>query len=133
MGLDAILRAGLRAAHALTADLQSTVSHERWSGVNSYGVPTYLTAVDRTAIIEKKQKRVAGPNGTDIVATARLQFLEPLADTTQYGVVLSNRRNPVDPRDKFTLPDGTSCPVVDIEGVFDPTTDRPFVEAVWLG
>lgn len=133
MSFDAIIRSGLRSAHAITASLQSAVAHERWSGVDSYGKPTYLTSVDRTAIIEKKQKRVAGPNGTEILATSRVQFLTPLPDATQYSVVLSNRRNPIDPRDRFTLPDGTTCPVVDIEGVFDPSTDRPYIEAVWLG
>jgi hypothetical protein len=133
MGFDALFRAALSVANTITADLQTTVAHERWSGTNSYGKPTYLTAVDRLAIIEKKQKRVAGPNGTEIVAHARVQFLAPIPDATLYGVELTNRRNPIDPRDRFTLPDGTTCPVVDIEGVFDPTTDRPYVEGVWLG
>jgi hypothetical protein len=44
-----------------------------------------------------------------------------------------NRDEPVDPRDKFVLPDGTSGPIVDVNGLLDPSTGRPYLYEVALG
>lgn len=132
MGLDAIIRSGLRVANQVTASLQATVTHERWKSVDGYGKPTYALAIDRTAIVEKTQRRMQTDTGETVMAKAKVTFLEPIADLDT-GSTITGRQHPTDARDRITLPDGTTGPILAIEGMVDPSTERPYFEAVWLG
>ncbi len=43
------------------------------------------------------------------------------------------RQNPIDPRDKIVLPDGTTGPIVDVSGFVDQSTNLPYFSDVSLG
>lgn len=132
MGFDAILRSGLATAHRITGSLQATVQHERWKSIDGYGLPTYARAIDRTAIVEKTQKLIRTAGGAEVMAKTRLTFLTPLSDLDT-GSTITGRQHPTDVRDRITLPDGTTGPILDIEGMTDPTTDRNYFEVIFLG
>ena len=128
MGLDALIRAGLRTAHALTADLQAEVLHEAWTGADGYGQATFAGVQKRAAIVEQRQRAIRGRDGEVVMTRARVLFLAPLTPQGADG-----RIEPIDSRDRLTLPDGTTGPILDVEGLMDPTTDAPYYAAVWLG
>lgn len=132
MGLDALIRTAYRVAHSATASLQVTVLHQRWRGKDGYGKPKYADALERTAIVEPTRRFIRGANGQDLQARATVTFLAPL-DDLNVGLAVPGRQNPTDPRDVITLPDGTTCPILDIVSMTDPTTERPYAETVILG
>jgi len=130
MGLANIVRNAVATADTITKDLQATVTHYAWTGQNDTAAPTYGSGVSRKAIVEMKQRLVRKPNGDEIVARARVMFL---ALPTANGA--SGRREPIDPRDKIVLPDGTTGPILDVTGLVDAesTTGRSYFAEVWLG
>jgi len=118
VGLDAIVRAGLKVAKTVTADLRDTVTHEAWSSVDGFGKPTYASGVSRSAIVEHKQHLLRNSNGQETLSSHRLLFLEPVA---------------IDPRDRLTLSDGTTASILSVNGVMDPSTDAPYYAEVFVG
>jgi hypothetical protein len=115
MGLADILRNGVATANRLTAGLQTSVLHQAWIGQDRFGVPTYAAAIERPAIVEFRQRLRKGFNGAEVMQHATILFLEPIAPNYASG-----RREPIDPRDKITLPSGYTGPIIDISGVIDP-------------
>lgn len=130
MGLADTIRSGIATAHALTAELQATVSHRAWTGQDETGKATYAAAVSRTAIVEQRQRLLRRADGTEIMTAAMLTFLTPIAANGA-----ATRREPIDPRDTFTLPDGTTGPVVDVAGMTDAesATGESFFYQVAIG
>ena len=59
---------------------------------------------------------------------AKVTILQPI---TANGT--SGRTEPVDPRDKVTLPDGTVGPILDVAGLVNPDTGYPYMFEIWLG
>jgi hypothetical protein len=113
-------------ANTITASLQAQVTHAPLAktspghdGQPIYtrdGQPTYKTAVKRTAIVEKRQDQVRALDGTQKVSHTRLTFLSPFA---------------LDPRDKLTLPDGSSPAILAVKGPLG-SDGVPFVLEVWF-
>lgn len=128
MSLDAIVRSGLATAARVTANLQVTVTHEAWTGVDGYGKPTFSRARCVRAIVEQRQRAMRSRSGEVIFTRASVLILEPLAPNGARG-----RVEPIDPRDRVTLPDGTTGPIVDVNGLVDPSTDAPYYAEVWIG
>lgn len=128
MAFDDIIRTGVALADSLTASLQDNVSHEAWTGLNSVGDVTYAAAVSRQAIVERKSRRHISATGQEILTSARITFLRPIAANGAAG-----RIEPIDGRDKITLSDGTTAPVVDVEAIMDPDTNAGYFTTVWLG
>lgn len=128
MGLDSIIRNAITLANSVTADLQTTVTHEAWIGQNSRGLPTYDDAVSRSAVVEFKQVRRRRPDGSETLQAARVTFVGPIASNGADG-----RREPIDNRDRITLPNGYSGPILEVLGVVDPTTGAPYALDVILG
>lgn len=119
MGLDALVRAAVRTADAVTGGLQATVQHAAFTGANDrYGKPVLATAVPRQAVVDLSEKPVRTMEGHERLSTARLTFPRPVA---------------VDIRDRFTLPDGRSAPVLTLNGVADPSTGARYATEVALG
>lgn len=99
--------------------LQASVLHqfcptESGAGSRNLGAP-----VARDAIVVLKQQMVKNPDGQMVMAQARITLLDPTVQVTLL--------------DKFTLPDGTSGPVLAIEGFVSQGADRPALTQVWLG
>ena len=128
MGLDTVIRNAVATANRVTGALQATVTHAAWTGADSYSKPTYATAVPRQAIVEFKQRMRRLPNGEEVMQQATVTFLSPIAANGASG-----RREPVDPRDRITLPSGLTGPILDVSGMVDPSTDAPYMLTVALG
>ena len=118
MSLATIVQDGVSIANSVTTALQATVTHKAFSSVDGYGKPTYGTGVSRTAIVERRQKYVRTALGEEKLSLARLLFLVPVT---------------VDERDEFTLPDGSTMPILRIGGPVDGTTGNEFIVEVELG
>lgn len=128
MALDSLIRRGVAVADRLTASLQPDVTHEAWTGQDGYGAATYAAGVARAAIIEQKQRLHRTSNGREVVTKAKITILRPITPNGAAG-----RTEPIDVRDRFTLPDGSTGPIVDIGGFTDAGTGRPYFAEVWLG
>ena len=128
MGFDDDIRSGVALARTLTLDLQAAVSWKRWTAQTAFGAPTYASAIAVKALIERQNKLVPSSDGREVLVKTKLTILEPL---TAQGA--SGRREPVDERDVFTLPDGTSGPIVDVVGFVDGGTGRPYLHEIFLG
>ena len=131
MGLADVVRSGVAIANSVTKTLQATVTHKQWIGPSDgYGTETYLDAVERTALVEFKQKMIKTGSGQLVMSRATVTFLEPIPPI---GAGVDGRQEPIDSRDIITLPDGTTGPILDISGFVDSGTNAPFFGAVSIG
>jgi hypothetical protein len=128
MSLNAIIRNGIAIADNVTRDLQGVVMHQSWLGTSGSGDVTFSAAVSRRALIDESEKPRFSQAGQLILTKAQLTFLDPIAPQEAAG-----RVNPVDSRDIFTLPDGTTGPVVSTSGFIDAETNQPYMISVTLG
>lgn len=130
MSLADILRNGIATARTITLPLHVIVTHKAWTGQDFEGTPTYVST-SRLALVERKQKLVRSMSGTEEMSSTRIDFIEEVAPTTPTAGF--TRTNPIDVNDVFTLPDGTTGPVMAVEGFFDGGTGVPFYSTVFLG
>jgi hypothetical protein len=144
MSLNSIIRTAVSTVNSVTASLQGTVLHSAWIGQDAMGAAVYGrrlngldiygsynatgVAIGRQAVIEQKQ-RIREIQGRTVLTFAHLVFVGPIEPNTMSAL----RKEPVDPRDIFVLPDGTTGPVVDVVGVMDSDTSNLYVVEVWLG
>jgi hypothetical protein len=68
------------------------------------------------------------PGGAEVLQIATVTIIGPVAANGA-----DERREPVDPRDRITLPNGFSGPILDVGGVVDPDTGSPYSVQVILG
>lgn len=128
MGLADVVRSGVALADTVTTDLQAAVTHKAWTGRDVDRKPTYAAGVSRLAIVERRQRLIRTATGEQILSRHRIAFLRPIAANGA-----ATRREPIDPRDVLTLPDGDTGPILEVTGVVDPSTGAPYYAEVWLG
>ena len=136
MDFSSLLRdVGLPIIDNLTGSLQGVITIEPWIGTDDYSKPTYGTAVNVDAIIEDASHlRRVGRSKEDIVdgqesqVKTVLTIPRPLSSNGAAG-----RREPIDPRDRVTLPGGVTGPILNVDGVIDPLTGKPYMFTVELG
>lgn len=128
MGFDTLVRNGVALTKKLTASLQVVCTHEAWISRDVHAKPTYAAGVARSGVLEQKQVWVKTPTGNHIETRPTFLILEPISDN---GAL--TRREPIDPRDRFTLPDGTKAFAVDVEFIVDPSTGDPYAYQITLG
>lgn len=128
MAFDDLVRTGVSLANDLTGSLQTTVTHEAWTGMDELGDETYAGPVTLNAIVNQRQRERRTNTGETIMTRAEITILETITPNGAAG-----RVEPIDNRDRITLPDGTTGPIVDTEGILDPDTNRPYFARVWLG
>lgn len=128
MAFDDLIRTGVALADSLTAPLQASVTHEAYTGMDGFGKKVYATGVARPALVERKNKERRKPDGRTIITTAMITFLRPIAANGAAG-----RQEPVDTRDRITLPDGSTDPIADVEALLDPDTGAGYYTTVYLG
>jgi hypothetical protein len=130
MGLADIVRNGVALANRLTADLQAEVTHEAWTGQDDTGAPTYASAKTRTAIVERRQRLRRSPSGQELMSRHVVAFLAPIAANGA-----ADRQEPIDPRDRITLPDGSTGPIIDVVSTVDSesATGHGYMYEVYLG
>lgn len=117
MSLADVIRKGVAVIDAVTTPLQLTVAHRVRTGDGSQG-PSYSTAVNRKAIVDYAPKLVRMKDGQEIAPKASVIFPR--------SVVIA-------PGDEITLPNGTIGEVLDVPGVADPATTRPYASEVFVG
>jgi hypothetical protein len=117
-GFADVIRAGVGIADSLTSTLQVTVGHEKWLDQTTDGDPTYARKVFRKAVLDLRLSRVRTPQGQEVVSRASLTFVRPTV---------------VAYKDRITLPDGSTGPILSINGFVDADTKKPFLAEVWLG
>lgn len=114
-------------ADTASKGVQVTVTHRRWTGKNAFGKATY----DDTTlpmIVERKERMIQAQGGNEVLTKHLLTRVGPIA-----AQGAANRSEPVDLRDVFVLPDGTTGPTVAVDGIFDPLKGAPFMYQIWLG
>lgn len=127
-GLADVVRAGVAVAHTITQTLQVGVSLARWQGQYAFGAVTYAAATDYPALVEYKVRLHETASGKLVQTRAKVTFLTVIPPNGA-----ANRTEPIDSRDRIVLPDGTTGPIVDVEGLVDPGTERVYMSEVWIG
>lgn len=130
MALDSIIRKGIATVDKVTRPVQAIIIHKAWVGQDGFGVPTFnpVNGTARRAIYEQRAHSKQLPDGRLVAVQALLTFLDPIPPNGTAG-----RQEPVDPRDVFILPDGSTGPTAFVSGLLDPSTGRSFITQVWLG
>lgn len=133
MGYESILRDAI--SGILSPEFESMkldVQHYAWIGDDGEGTDLFTpTPVTRRALVDLSKRERVTANGRTVMTFATLTWLDPIAPTSANpGKV---RENPIDPRDKFVLPDGGTAPIVQTGGFADSLTAQPFVSDTILG
>lgn len=126
-----VLVSGIAIADTLTKGVQVAITHEAFIGQSVSGKPTYDTGVSLMAV-EDLTSKVEFRGGQLVTIGATLTIV---GDVASNGAVTSPpRREPIDPRDRITLSDGSSGPILEAPGaVIDPVTNRGFIHTIKLG
>lgn len=131
MGYESLFEAGVQLLSEQFESMKLTVSHQAWIGEDGDGADQFAAAVPRRALVDLSKRLISTKSGRYAMTFATLTFLDPIASTS--ANTGKTRENPVDPRDIFTLPDGSTAPVVSSGGFADSTTIAPFALEVVLG
>lgn len=132
MGYEDILRdaiSGILSPEFETMKLD--VAHHAWVGDDGAGGDEFAAPVTRRALVDLTKRERNTGNGVTVMTFATLTWLDPIAATTANAG--KDRQNPIDPRDKFILPDGGTAPIVQTGGFADSLTAQPFVNDTILG
>jgi hypothetical protein len=131
MSLADVIKDALAVADNLleSEEILEPITVSRWTGQSVEGDPTYAADITPPAIVELKQQLRKDINtGVEVMSKTKLTIVRPIANQGTAG-----RREPIDPRDKITLPDGTTGPIIDIGGLVSGGTGKPYMLEVWLG
>jgi hypothetical protein len=130
MGLSNTVRSGIATIKKVTTDLQTYVDIEPWTGLDPVTTAaTYGSAVRIPAIVTMGPMPFRSAIGEVIVVQATVLIIEPVSDNGA-----ANRAEPIDPRDRITLSDGTSGPPIMSAGsIVDPLTDKPYLFEMAIG
>lgn len=131
MALADVVRKGVAIASKTFDSMKGPVVHYAWIGQDGRGGDVFAAPVSRRALIDLTKRRFATGSGQLITTFASLTFLDAIADTTATAPAV--RENPIDPRDRIVLPDGTTAPIVQAGGFNDTKTSRPYLQEVVLG
>jgi hypothetical protein len=126
MGLSALVSSAIKTANGVTASLQVSVQHFAWIGQDAKGKKAFAGAASYPALVERKQKRMPGPDGQEVFSRYSVTFLQPLPANGTAG-----RQEPIDTRDELVLPNGERVDVLDVSGMLNPDTGAPYMSEVW--
>lgn len=129
MGLNSTVSKAVSNIDSITADFQVSVRHYPWIGFDSTtGGPSYGSVVLRKGVVDYKQRLRKTSDGQEVTQQASITIPRPIIANGA-----ADRREPVDPRDKFVLPNGYTGPILSIEGIINPSTGTPYAIDVILG
>lgn len=129
MNLAQILAAGVAEIDRQTKSAQPQVQWFAWTGDDPYGSSTYTDRGFIEAIVDLTSEDRTSPSGQVLRTGARIVIPRPLDPVGG----LPERNEPIDMRDVFILPDGTSGPIVEINGFVNKETNSPYFADIWLG
>ena len=128
MSLAGTIKQTIATAHGVVSSLEETVKHEAWIGQDGMGSAQYGAPVNRLALVEQALQSRRLADGRIVEVQAKLTILEEVAANGA-----ADRTEPVDPRDRFTLADGSTGPVLDVKGLRNPESATPFLLEIYLG
>lgn len=106
------------------SDANGDLMHTDGLGGRSNPIP-FKAVVDYTNKIVIRSAQMVSISAT-LTILERIPFNNTLTDPP--------RRNPIDPRDEITLPDGTTGPIISVPGaVNNPRTGTGFIQVVEIG
>lgn len=120
-------RAGIKVADSVTKPLQATVGYERETSVDAYGTRIFASSVPLRAIVDFTRKQVRTRDGILTVTRATIDLLDVAA------IVAATGGQGIGNDDRFTLPDLSTGPILDISGFIDSGTGNPVATSVLLG
>lgn len=127
MSLDSIIRNGVKTINKTTKSLQPVVQISAWIGSTYKGADSYASPIEVQALVIQKQELRRTASGEMVMTKAYVAFIQPVPPNGAVG-----RVEPIDPRDKIVLPDGTTGRIVNTDGLIDPAISRPYLSEVWL-
>jgi len=127
MSLLDVLRTGVRIADNVTKSVQGDVTFERHLSTDAFGTKTYGGPIVMKAIVDYTRRQVRTSSGVMSLSRATVMFLN-IGD-----VVLATSGDGIDDNDRITLPDGTTGPILKIDGFVDSVTTHPLASEVMLG
>lgn len=127
-GLDAVLRNGIKTIDKITKTLQATVTYQPWKAQDEFGAATYGSARKLRAVVEYNRQMRKTESGEEVMTMASVLFVQPLKPVGTTG-----RTEPIDPRDKITMPDGRTGPIVYSKGFVDRISGLTMYHEIWLG
>jgi hypothetical protein len=130
MGLQDDIRGAISDINGVFDDMEVDISYYAWIGEDGYGRSQFASPVTYRAILIQQLKQIFTQSGNQVLTKAYMAFLQPILDTTPNAN--QQRLQPVDPRDSFVLPDGTTGPTILTGGLVDSGTGRPFLQEVYL-
>lgn len=124
-----LLEVGVAIADDLTKGVQQDVTLEPWLSSDAKGKRTYDTPVTFKAVVNKTRRQRPTGAGTFVNIVATLTVVGDVAPNGAAG-----RREPIDPRDRITLADGTTGPILSApSAVMNPNTGRGFINKIEIG
>lgn len=132
MGYEDILRdaiSGILSPEFETMKLN--IQHHQWIGDDGEGTDLFADPVTRRGLVDLTKRERNTSNGVTVMTFATITWLDHWTPASANpGKV---RENPIDPRDRFVLPDGGTAPIVQTGGFADSLTAKPFVNDTILG
>lgn len=115
MGIREDVQTLIAAADDLSKGLQDAISIEQWEGQNGFGEDTFSAPITEVgglplmAVVDMTQKARYVEDGKLVNTLATITLLMPVPEN---GSLAEPRRTePLDPRDKITLPNGRTAPI----------------------
>lgn len=131
MALVDIVRNAIGIANTVTKSLRVPVTYRAWIGADGRGRDEFASALTVMALVDQTVKEQQSATGRVVMTFAVLTILDPIADTTPNAGY--TRDQPIDARDVFELPGGSTAPIVGVNGFLDAGTERGFYQEVTLG
>lgn len=128
MALADVLRAGIAIADKVTKSVQVDVVVEAYLRQNGWGEREYADPITLKAVVDLGYKQRLTTSGRIVPTKAWVGFLVQVPPNGAEG-----RNEPIDQRDRLTLPGGVTGEIVESSGITDPSTSRPFFCEVWIG
>lgn len=126
-----LLEVGIDIANSLTSGVQSICILEQFIGSGPSGDFTYASPVEVSAVVDYTNK-VSIRGGQIVTVSATVTVLERIEPNLT--VTDPPRKNPIDPRDKLTLPDGSTGSIISVPGaVNNPKTGTGFIQVLEIG
>lgn len=119
--LAGVIRLGIGILNDITVagGIQVTVIHRAYVAQDALGDgEPYAAPVSRTAVLKQLKHMLHGINGSETQDQSQLLFVGPVAITTN---------------DHLTLPDGTTPPILEVNGVWDQGGAGRYYTVVKLG
>jgi len=128
MDIAKLVRESVALADSMSDSAQDDITIYPWISDDSDSKPQFGSAVTVSAIVEEKVRKRRTAAGEEILQKALVTIPRPLASNGA-----ANRKEPLDTRDKIVLPSGYTGPILDVNGVIDPSTHKPYMFEVILG